>query len=588
MAHDYDLLIRGGTIVDGSGAPPFTGDVAVRGDIIAAIGADLPGSATREIDASGKLVTPGFVDMHTHYDGQLIWSDRLAPSSNHGVTTVMTGNCGIGFAPCRPADRQPLIQLMEGVEDVPEAVTSVGLTWEWESFPEFLDAVERRKRDIDVIALLPHSPLRVYVMGERALNREAATADDIARMKLLVGEALDAGAVGIGTSRLPHHRSSTGEQIPTMGAEEDELFALADVMREKGKGLFQLVSAMRADIFDREMDLMARFSERSGRTVTYTQAQSVAGPEPIRRIVDGLAAVNARPGVSVKAQLYPRPIGLVIGLRATVNPFCMSPLWEALKDLPLDEKLAQMRDPTVRARLIGDTPEDPKNPIFLISRNFGSIFEFDPTTPDYEQPRARSIAARAEAEGRSPDDLAYDILLKHDGQALMFAAMGNYADFNLDFMGTMLRDPNVVVGLGDGGAHYGMVCDASYPTFALTHWARDRDHGRFAIEEIVHILARKPAETVGLIDRGLLAPGLVASINVIDHARLALFTPEIVHDLPGGGRRLHQRAEGYVATIVNGVIIAEHDEPTGNSPGRLLRGAARPAGCAVADLEAAA
>lgn len=571
MAHDYDILIRGGTIIDGSGAPAFTGDVAVRGDTIVAVGPDLSGGAVREIAAAGLLVTPGFVDIHTHYDGQIVWSDRLSPSSNHGVTTVMTGNCGIGFAPCRKADHMKLIELMEGVEDIPEPVTSAGLNWEWETFPEFLDTVDSRGHDIDVMALLPHSPLRVYVMGDRAMNREAATPEDIARMQELVAEALDAGAVGVGTSRLPHHRSSTGEQIPSMGAEEAELMAIGDVMREKSKGIFQVVAAMSPEVFDQEMDLMARFSERSGRTVTYTQAQTRPGPEPIARILEGLAKANAKPGVDIKAQLYPRPIGLVIGLRPTVNPFCMSPYWNELKDLSLADKVAAMRRPEVRARLIGDTPEDPKNPLFLMSRKWESIFEFDPETPNYEQPRSRSIADRAAADGRAPAELAYDILLKHDGQALLFAAMGNYADFSLDFMSTMLRDPNVVVGLGDGGAHYGMVCDASYPTYGLTHWVRDRDHDRFSLEEMVHMFTRKPAKTVGLVDRGLIAPGHLASINVIDHARLKLFTPEIVHDLPGGGRRLHQRAEGYVATIVNGVVIAEHDQPTGATPGRLIR-----------------
>ena len=587
MAHDYDILIRGGTIVDGSGAAAFTGDVAVLGDIIAAVGANLPGTATREIDATGKLVTPGFVDIHTHYDGQLIWSDRMSPSSGHGVTTVMTGNCGIGFAPCRRDDHMKLIQLMEGVEDIPEPVTSAGLTWEWETFPEYLDAVERRRHDIDVIALLPHSPLRVYVMGERAIRREPATPDDIARMQALAREALEAGAVGVGTSRLHAHRSSTGEQIPTFGAAEEELLAIGDVMREMGRGIFQLVATMKHELFDEEMSFMERFSQRSGRTVTYTQAQVAGDPGYIPMVRARLGEMNGKPGVDVKAQLYPRPIGLVIGLRATVNPFCMSPLWGELKDLPLADKVAAMRRPEVRARLIGDKPEDTRNPLFLMSRNYGAIFEFDPKIPNYEPPKSRNIAARAAAEGRDPAEFVYDILLGQDGHALLFVAMGNYADYSLDFVEGMLRDPNVVVGLGDGGAHYGMVCDASYPTFALTRWVRDRDHGRFPIEEMVHILTRKPAETVGLTDRGLLAAGHAASINVIDHRRLTLFTPEIAHDLPGGGRRLHQRAEGYVATIVNGVIIAENDTPTGNSPGRLIRGSRTAAVNGGALLEAA-
>ena len=579
MAHDFDLLIRGGKIVDGSGAAAFLGDVAVVGEKIALVGEKISGAAAREIDATGMIVTPGFVDIHTHYDGQLIWSDRLSPSSDHGVTTVMTGNCGIGFAPCRPDDHIKLIQLMEGVEDIPEPVASAGLTWEWETFPQFLDAIDKRPRDIDVIALLPHSPLRVYVMGERAIRREQATDEDIAWMQNLTREALDAGAIGLGTSRLHTHRSSTGDQIPTFGAAEEELLAIGEVMREMNRGILQLVATMKREVFDDEMDFMERFSKQSGRTVTYTQAQVAADPGYIPMVRGRLAEMNARPGVDVKAQLYPRPIGLVIGLRATVNPFCMSPLWVELKNLPLDRKVAEMRKPEVRTRLINDKPEDPKNPVYLMSRDFKTIFAFDPKVPDYEPPQARNIAARAAAEGLDPAELIYDILLKDGGHALLFAAMGNYADYNLDFVSEMLRDDHVVVGLGDGGAHYGMVCDASYPTFALTHWVRDRDHGRFSIEEMVHILARKPAVTVGLADRGLLAPGHVASVNVIDFERLELFTPEIAHDLPGGGRRLHQRARGYLATIVNGVIIAENDEPTGASPGCLIRGA-RKAGAA--------
>ncbi|WP_174275126.1 N-acyl-D-amino-acid deacylase family protein [Sphingomonas bacterium] len=575
MRHDYDLLIRGGTIVDGSGKPSFVGDVAVRGDLIVAVG-EVTGSAAREIDAVGLIVTPGFVDIHTHYDGQLIWSDRMAPSSDHGVTTVMTGNCGIGFAPCRPADRMKLIELMEGVEDIPEPVTSAGLTWDWESFPDFLEAVDRRRRDVDVIAMLPHSPLRVYVMGDRALRREQATAEDIARMQDLLREALDAGAMGIGTSRIPTHRSSTGEQIPSFGVDEEELLALGDVMNEKKKGVFQLVATMKPESFEDEIGFMTRFARRSGRTVTYTQAQTVKDPDYIADVRRRLAEINAAPGVDIKAQLYPRPIGLVVGLRVTANPFCMSPLWDALKDLPLEQKVAALRRPEVKAQLVGETHQDPRNPLFLMARRFESMFELGRDVPNYEPDRSESIAERAAAAGQDPAALSYELLLKDDGRNLLFVAMGNFVDYNLDFVEGMLRDENVIVGLGDGGAHYGMVCDASYPTFALTHWVRDRDHGRFSIEEMVHILARKPAETVGLFDRGLIAPGYRASINVIDHGRLTLFSPEIANDLPGGGRRLHQRADGYVATIVNGIVISENDRPTGATPGRLIRGPQAP------------
>ena len=570
----HDLIIRGGTIVDGSGEPSFVGDIAVDNGWIVAVG-EVEGDAAEEIVASGLMVTPGFVDIHTHYDGQLIWSDRLAPSSDHGVTTVMTGNCGIGFAPCRPGDRQALIELMEGVEDIPEAVTGVGLTWDWESFPEFLDAIDRRDHDIDVFAMVPHSPMRVYAMGERGIQREAATEADLQRMKELTREALDAGAAGVGTSRLHVHRTSKGELIPSFDAAETELHAIGDAMRESGKGVFQMVSSMAADALDHEMGLMRRLAEKSGRTVTYTQAQTARAPEQWRDVLTHLKQANDD-GAVVKAQLLPRPVGMIIGLTASVHPFCMAPSWQRLADLPLEQKLAEMRKPEVRRALIDEQPDTPTIPIIGYSRNFSAIFELGSDIPNYEPDVEQNIVARAEAAGTSPDELVYDLLLKDEGRALLLVALGNYAQYNLDFAHTMLQDPNVVVGLGDGGAHYGMICDASYPTFMLTHWVKDRDGSRFSIEQAVHYISRKPAQVVGLDDRGLIAPGYRAHFNIIDRDRLKLLPPEIVHDLPGGGKRLHQRAQGFVATIVNGQVIARNGEPTRVHAGRLLRGAQHP------------
>jgi N-acyl-D-amino-acid deacylase len=571
MADGFDLVVRGGLIVDGSGDDSYVGDVAVRDGWIVEVG-DVQGAGTREIDACGLLVTPGFVDLHTHYDGQLIWSETMSPSSSHGVTTVMTGNCGIGFAPCRAGDRAALISLMEGVEDIPEAVTAAGLTWDWETFPEYLDAVDRRQRDVDVVAMLPHSPLRVYVMGERAINREPATPEDIAAMKSIAAEALAAGAVGMGTSLMGSHRTSSGDQIPTYGVDEQELLALGDAMHEADSGIFQLIATMRPDAFDADLDFMSRFAARSGRTVTYTQALISPDPSYVPGVLGRLQEVNAEPGVQVKAQLYPRPIGLIVGLTVSMNPFSEMPSWDAMRALSLSEQVAEMRKPEVRERLLTETPQDPKNPLFHQTRRFASMFVLDPKAPNYEPDREESIAARAAVAGVEPIELLYDLLLEDDGERLLLVAMSNYADYTLDVMEGMLRDPNVVIGLGDGGAHYGMICDASYPTFALTHWARDRDHGRLSVEETVHFLTRKPAEVIGLHDRGLIAPGYRANINLIDHRRLTLMSPEVRHDLPGGGKRLHQRAEGYVATFVNGVAIAENDEPTGACPGRLLRG----------------
>jgi N-acyl-D-amino-acid deacylase len=579
----FDLVIRNGLIVDGSGGPAYRGDVAINGEWIEAVG-DIAGHGAREIDAGGMLVAPGFVDIHTHYDGQLIWSDRLNPSSDHGVTTVVTGNCGIGFAPCRPQDRQALVELMEGVEDIPEAVATAGLTWDWESFPDFMDAIEKRPHDIDFAAYLPHSPLRVYVMGERAINREEANLQDLAQMKRLTAEALEAGALGLGTSRMSFHRTSTGEPIPSLGAAEEELHTIAEAMTEADKGILQFVGLMTPDFVEEEFSLMRELSARSGRTLTYTQAQNAQAPGMWRDILGWLDDANSH-GANLKAQLFPRPIGMIIGLRASANPFCMQPSWAEVADLPLAEKVERMRDPDLRARLLAEEPEDPTNPLFRLARNWAMIFPIG-EEPEYEPDRSQSIAELAKAAGTSPEEYVYDMLLEDGGEALLLTALGNYADYNLDFIKEMLSDSNVVVGLGDGGAHYGMICDASYSTYALTHWARDRKGERFSVEETVRLLTREPAEVVGLTDRGLLQPGHRAHLNIIDHDRLTLHAPGIVHDLPGGGKRLHQSADGYVLTVCNGKVIMENGQPTGELPGRLLRGPQRAQGGAAEAIAA--
>jgi N-acyl-D-aspartate/D-glutamate deacylase len=567
----FDLIIRNGEIVDGSGGPSWIGDVGVRDGWIVAVG-QVDGPATREIDAAGKLVTPGFVDLHTHYDGQIIWSDRLSPSSDHGVTTVLTGNCGIGFAPCRRGDEGDLVSLMEGVEDIPEAVASAGLTWDWETFPQFMDAVERRPHDINVAVLVPHSPLRAYVMGPRGIAREAATAADIAQMKTLVREALDAGALGFGTSRAGIHRTAKGENIPSYEAAQAELLGIAEALRDAGQGVFQIVANTVERTFDEEFSVIERVAQATaGRPVTYTQGQPAAGVDFLAR----LRQANAPPGVEIRAQMLPRPFGMIAGLTTSGNPFSMLPSWKPLRGMSLDEQVAAMGEPALRARLLSEKP-DPGDIAARLHRRFESMFPIDPDDVDYEPPRSQSVAARAAREGRAAEDVAYDLLLEDGGRRTMLIALGNYNDCNLDFLEPALGDPNVVCGLGDGGAHYGFVCDASYTTHALVHWTRDRDHGRFSIEQMVHFLSRRTAETIGLTDRGLIAPGHRADINVIDYARLKLHAPEMRFDLPAGGKRLHQRADGYVATIVGGVVIAEHGEPTGAAPGKLVRGAQRP------------
>ncbi len=563
----FDLVIRGGTIVDGSGAKRFTGDVAVRDGWIVQTGR-VEGQGREEIDATGLLVTPGFVDLHTHYDGQSIWSDRLNPSSDHGVTTVLMGNCGIGFAPCRPSDRQDLIELMEGVEDIPGAVTSEGLTWDWETFPDFLDALDRRARDIDVGVLVPHSPVRVYVMGERGIRRDSATAEDRAAMCRLLREGLEAGALGFGTSKLAAHRSSKGELIPTYAADEAELTELASELGKAGHGVIQMVTDVGYTTYEEQVPLLTTIAAAAGRPLTYTHPQS----SDWRRGIELLDEANRKPGIDIKAQLLPRPVGMMLGLSVSAHPFCMTKTYLAMKDLPLAARLAEMRKPEVRAAMLGDSAGEPTNPLVGFSRRFDRMFTTGATV-NYEPSPDISIAGLAAAQGRTPEEVAYDELLKDDGQALMLLGIGNYEDCNLDWMEEMFASDNVVLGLGDGGAHYGMICDASYSTFSLTHWTRDRAHGRLSVESMIHRLTRQPAMLIGLADRGLVAPGHVAHLNVIDYDKLALHRPTVISDLPAGGHRLSQLADGYVATIAHGKVIVRNGEATHERPGKLVRGA---------------
>jgi N-acyl-D-amino-acid deacylase len=572
----YDLVIRGGTIVDGSGAAPFAGDVAVRGGWIVATG-KVPGRGSEEIQAAGLLVTPGFVDIHTHYDGQLIWSDRVAPSSDHGVTTVVIGNCGIGFAPCRPQDRKALIKLMEGVEDIPGAVTEEGLTWDWESFPDYLAAVERRAHDIDVGVLVPHSPIRVYAMGERALRREPANAEDRATMRQLTREGLDAGALGFGTSRLAAHRSSSGDLIPTFEAEEVELTEIAQELHAADKGVFQIVTNVGYTPYEEQLPMMKRLAAVAGRPLTYTHPQLGQWREALRLLDEA----NEQPGVNIKAQLLPRPVGMMLGLSISAQPFCMTPTYLRIKDLPLAERVAEMRKPEVRRAILSEEPIDPTNPLIGFVRRWDRIFATGRTV-DYEPPLDTSIAQLARSRGRTPGEVAYDELLKEEGKSLLMLTIGNYETGNLDWMEEMFGSGNVVLGLGDGGAHYGMICDASFTTFALSYWTRDRPRGRLAIEDVVYRLTREPAILMGLEDRGLVAEGYRASLNVIDYDKLRLHKPQVVADLPAGGKRLHQLADGYVATIVNGCVIARDGKATPERPGRLIRGrqSPRPVGLA--------
>ncbi len=569
MSASYDLVVRGGLVVDGGGGAPYLADVAVTDGLIAAIGI-VDGKGAEEIEAAGRLVTPGFVDIHTHYDGQAIWSNELNPSSSHGVTTVVVGNCGVGFAPCRPADHDLLIKVMEGVEDIPGVVMAEGLPWNWETFPEYLDALEAHPRDIDVAAYLPHSPLRVYAMGARGANREVATAADLARMRELACEAIQAGAVGFASSRQFIHRTKAGEQIPSFDAAGAELEAIAQGLADAGDGVVQVVLNTPFQSWGSELAQLRGVVHKSGRPATFTLGVSNTGPESIWK--DALALVDSAndAGDSITAQVFPRPIGMVTGHELTVNPFCLCPSYQALADLPFAAKIAELRKPEVRAIIVAEKPAD-GHPLAVIGRNWDWMFPFgDP--PNYEPPLDTSIGAQAKAKGVSPAEIAYDFLLEKDGTAKLYVALGNYQDGRLDAVLDMMNHQHTVVGLGDGGAHYGVICDASYPTFMLTYWTRDRDGERLTLANAIRALAFEPAQTLGLKDRGLIAVGYKADLNVIDYDRLALHAPQIKFDLPAGGRRLDQGATGYDATIVSGRIIRRGDLATGVLPGKLVRG----------------
>ena len=567
-----DLVIRGGTVVDGTGAPAFEADVAVRDGRIAAIGRVAERGA-EEIDARGMLVTPGFVDIHTHYDGQAVWSDRLAPSSLHGVTTAVGGNCGVGFAPCRPQDHERLVSVMEGVEDIPEVVMTEGLTWDWETYPEYLAAIEKRPHDIDFASQIPHSAVRVYVMGERGANREPATEDDLKRMQAVVKEAVEAGALGFTTSRLVIHKTGQGDPIPTYQAAEAELEAMALALKEAGRGVLQAVFGTPGRTFEDEIDLLSRLTRLSGRPASFSMAQSNENPEAWRGAMQRLAEANAK-GPPIRAQVFPRPIGVVLGFDLSVNPFSLCPSWAERARLPFDRRIAALRDPQVRARLLVEEPGDALIPLARMGRRFEFIWPLgDP--PDYEPAPEDSVAAQARRRGIDPAELAYDLLLANDGKGLLLAALANYGSGSLDPIHALITDPNSVLGLGDGGAHYGMICDSSYPTFVLQHWTRERKGERLSIEEAVKALAADPAKTVGLMDRGVLATGRKADLNVIDYDKLRLNTPKVLYDLPAGGRRVTQDAQGYEALIVSGEIVSREGRPTGALPGRLVRGAQR-------------
>ncbi|MFZ5930604.1 MAG: N-acyl-D-amino-acid deacylase family protein [Pseudomonadota bacterium] len=563
----HDLVIRGGTIIDGSGGARFKGDVAVDNGVISIVGT-VSGKGKKEIDATGLLVTPGFVDVHTHYDAQVSWDALISPSCWHGVTTVVMGNCGVGFAPARPEQRDALIALMEGVEDIPGAVLTEGMKWEWESFAEYLNAIERKPHALDIGAQLPHAALRVYVMGERAIQREAATDADIKEMGRLAAEAMHAGAIGFSSSRSLNHRSRDGDVIPSYGAERKELVGIAKAMGETGKGVFEMISDF-TDM-DAEFAILRDMAEHSKLPMSISLIQFDQRPEGWRELLDRIEGA-ANDGLQMKGQVAARPICLLLGLQATMNPFSNHATYRTIADLPLNARVAKMRDPQFRAQILSEKPKG--NP--LLTGIFYSMHKIFPLgdPPDYEPPVEKSVKALAQARGVTPEELVYDMILEDDGKALLYAPLANYTANNLDVSREMILSPHTAFGLGDGGAHCSVICDASFPTTHLIHWGRDRTRGeKLPLEYLVKRQTQDTAKLVGFLDRGVIAPGMKADLNVIDFDNLTLGAPHIVFDLPAGGQRLIQKASGYKYTIVSGEVTFKDGESTGALPGRLLRG----------------
>jgi len=569
MTHEFDLVIRGGSVADGGGGALRDVDIAVKGGKIATVG-KVSGSGAEEVDARGKLVTPGFVDIHTHYDGQATWDARLQPSSWHGVTTVVMGNCGVGFAPVRTSDHNRLIELMEGVEDIPGAALHEGLKWNWESFGDYLDALQTRSYDIDVCAQLPHGALRVYVMGERGAKLEPATETDIAEMRALTAEAMRAGALGFTTSRTLNHRTVTGDPTPSLRATQAELMGIAQGMKDAGSGVIELISDFDNPDPITEFAMIRSLVAESGRPLSLSLAQAGRSADGWRGLL-AMIAQASRDGLPMRAQVAPRPIGLLLGLQGTLNPFVAHETFAAIKDKSLAEKVAAMRDPHFRARMMAENSAKQTHPLARRVMAFDQIYPLgDP--PNYEPPRETAIAMQAAREGRDAAEIAYDMLLGDEGRAFLFSPFANYTNYNLDCCGEMIAHPDTVMGLGDGGAHVGIISDGSYPTYLLTHWGRDRGHGRFDLGYLVKRQTSDTARAVGLMDRGLIAPGMKADINVIDFGKLRVNAPKMAFDLPAGGKRLLQGADGYVATIVSGRIVYRDGEAMGALPGKLVRG----------------
>jgi N-acyl-D-aspartate/D-glutamate deacylase len=563
----FDLIFRNGTIVDGTGTPRFVGDVAIAGDRIAAVGPNL-GPAHREVDATGKLITPGWVDMHTHYDGQITWDPQLTPSSWHGVTTVVMGNCGVGFAPVAPDKHQWLIGLMEGVEDIPGAALSEGIKWDWETFPEYLDAIEALPHAIDFGTQIPHGPLRGYVMGQRGADNEDATQDDIVQMHDLVAEALEAGALGFSTSRTLLHKSIDGVPVPGTFAGADELLGIGSALGKVGHGVFELAGEHVG--LPQEMSWVRQLADQTGRNVVFNLSQIHQQPTLWKQMLGEVEKAH-EDGLPVYAQCAGRAIGIIMNWRATAHPFALVPAAATLLQQPWDQALPGLRDPEIRRKILDAEPAQLGEFELFVTRTWSNMFPL--RGADYEPHANESVAAIAARTGRPPAEVAWDILMEEDGNGSLYFPLFNYADGSLDPLHELHSHPLTRMGLSDAGAHCGAICDGGMPTFMLCFWTRDRSRGAtLPLEHVVHRQTQQTAEFYGLFDRGVLKPGMKADVNLIDYDRLSIDRPKLVWDLPAGGRRLIQKATGYDMTVCSGVVISERGEPTGALPGKLIRG----------------
>jgi len=566
----YDLIIRNGEIFDGSGGASMRGDIAISDGLIAKVGEQINASASIEIDAGGNIVSPGFVDVHTHYDGQATWDSHLNPSSNLGTTTVVIGNCGVGFAPCRPDDREVLVQLMEGVEEIPGTALAEGLSWNWESFPDFLDQLDSKPRDIDVAALLPHGPLRVYVMGQRGVRREPATEQDIASMKELMAEGLEAGAVGFSTSRTLVHLSSSGEHVPTYRAATSELKQLGEALSGDQGHVFQFISDW--EDADDEFSILRETSAKTGARGTFTllyidteQLGVDVAAAGWQRQLQRLEQAQAE-GLDIRGQVLSRPLGVMMGHPASMSSFYRRPSFLALEGLCWEEKIARLRDPELKAKILSEQNDNPHIFVRLLESNYHMFYPMEDPI-EYLPAKEDSVAQRAAREGRDPQEWLYDYFLGNDGSNLIYIPVANNDE---QVISELLAHPYTVAALGDGGAHVGSICDTSSNVYLLTKWVKER--AVFDLARGIHMLTRQPAELYSLGDRGLIAPGMKADINIIDFDQLSLRTPHIVHDLPAGGKRFLQNADGLVATLVSGEVIYRNGEATGALPGKLVRG----------------